>query len=210
MLRRRSRPSPRRRGSARAELARGSRRRRRPLGRAVRHARGLRRRARCAEPAEGSGSSSRGRASRVRVPACPRPAARSRGRSGPAGSARASACCAALVTELSRQRPCRGRDSRGRASTRGCAGHACAVAAEVGGLVPAVPGSGQVYDDALEVVLHPLPLWLLELGSQVMREPRAGLRLELVARLRCSGPSASASARSAARAAAASVRECRR
>ena len=53
--------------------------------------------------------------------------------------------------------------------------------AEVGGLVPAVPGAGQPLDDALEVVLHRVGL-ARELIPEGMREARTRLGLELVAR----------------------------
>ncbi len=53
--------------------------------------------------------------------------------------------------------------------------------AEVGGLVPAVPGGGQRVDDGFEVTLHGLGL-PLELVPVRAREPRSGLGLELVVR----------------------------
>src|SRR5512133_1904706 len=53
-------------------------------------------------------------------------------------------------------------------------------AAEVGRLVPAVAGSDERLDDALEVALHRLRL-ATELVPVRVREPRPGLRLELVA-----------------------------
>ena len=53
--------------------------------------------------------------------------------------------------------------------------------AEVRGLVPAVAGAGQPFDDELEVRLHRLGL-PSELHTVRMGEARAGLRLELVRR----------------------------
>src|SRR4029450_2360418 len=53
--------------------------------------------------------------------------------------------------------------------------------AEVRCFVPAVPRRGQSVDHALEVILHRLRL-AIELLTMRMREPRAGLRFELVAR----------------------------
>ena len=52
--------------------------------------------------------------------------------------------------------------------------------AEVGRLVPAVAGSDERLDNALEVALHRLRL-ATKLVPVRVREPRPGLRLELVA-----------------------------
>ena len=58
---------------------------------------------------------------------------------------------------------------------------AISVPAEVGGLVPAIPGAGQTVDNELEVRLHRLGLaW--KLATVGMAEARPRLGLELVAR----------------------------
>ena len=87
----------------------------------------------------------------------------------------------------SRRLRSRGRGSRVRASSRGCAsreGRAHvrgAPQAEVRGLVPAVAGRAERVDDLLEVALHRVGL-PHELVAVRVREARPGLRLELVAR----------------------------
>ena len=114
---------------------------------------------------------------RARAPGARR--ARARRRSA-AGSAR----FASAGPRPSRPRRRRARGSRGRPVAEVVAGAEVARgvgAAEVRRLVPAVARSGERLDDALEVVLHRLGL-PLELRAVRVREARAGLGLELVAR----------------------------